>query len=532
VRKRGTTIARLRMLVGHVSSEKTADVLNQQGLGPVPDGTGPADSPDPGGAGAAPGDGKDASAPGAAPTEVDGGEKNADKQEQEGEEAKGHGRLPASAYTAAQHIAVSHENLCPGDQCPGCERGKVYELREPAPFLRIVGQAPLAAICWDLEQMRCGACGKVYTAKPPDEALGPKTSETATAMIGVLHYGSGMPFNRLDHLQHDLETPVPASTQWDAVNDGADTIRPAYKELERLAAQGFILHDDDTHMRTLAFMGKRRAALLKSGQLPDPDRTGLFTTGVVSIAKSDRAIALFFTGRKHAGENLTELLLQRDADLPPPILMSDALARNVPVGPPVLEANCLPHGRRKFVDEVANFPVEVRYVLEQLRLVFKVEKRCKKDKLSDDERLLVHQRESGPVMDHLQQWMRSQLDDKRVEPNSGLGKAMNYMLKNWDKLTLFLRVPGAPIDNNICERALKKAIRHRNNSLFYRSERGAYVGDMYMSIIHTAELHGVNAFHYLTTLLRHPTAIAENPADWLPWNYRDALERLNVANAA
>ena len=114
------------------------------------------------------------------------------------------------------------------------------------------------------------------------------------------------------------------------------------------------------------------------------------------------------------------------------------------------------------------------------------------------------------------------MTDKLVEPNSSLGKAIRYMLKHWDKLTLFLRQAGAPLDNNLCERVLKRAILHRKNSLFYRSSHGAQVGDMYMSLIHTCELCQVNPFDYLTALHRNPDASAADPDAWLPWNYQDA----------
>ena len=93
------------------------------------------------------------------------------------------------------------------------------------------------------------------------------------------------------------------------------------------------------------------------------------------------------------------------------------------------------------------------------------------------------------------------------------------MLKHWPALTLFLREPGAPLDNNVCERALKKAILHRKNSLFYRTVHGAFVGDLYMSLIPTAELTGVAPFPYLVALMRHPKEVAEAPESWLPWNY-------------
>jgi len=128
-------------------------------------------------------------------------------------------------------------------------------------------------------------------------------------------------------------------------------------------------------------------------------------------------------------------------------------------------------------------------------------------------------------MDGLHQWMETQLTEKTVEPNSGLGRAINYMLRHWRPLTLFLREPGAPLDNNLVERSLKKAILHRKNSLFYKTVHGAEVGDLYMTLIYTCELNHVNPFDYLTELLRHVEELAANAADWMPWTYRATLER-------
>lgn len=127
---------------------------------------------------------------------------------------------------------------------------------------------------------------------------------------------------------------------------------------------------------------------------------------------------------------------------------------------------------------------------------------------------------------------RTHTDEHRTEPNSGLGKAIQYMLRHWMPLTLFLRVAGAPLDNNVAERALKKAILHRENSLFYKTLHGAEVGDLYMSLIHTCELNGVNSFDYLTELQRHSSELRRAPADWMPWNYRATLARMRPAAAA
>ena len=135
-------------------------------------------------------------------------------------------------------------------------------------------------------------------------------------------------------------------------------------------------------------------------------------------------------------------------------------------------------------------------------------------------------------MKNLKEWMEAQLAEHKVEPNSGLGKAIQYMLRHWMPLTLFLREAGAPVDNNLVERALKKAILHRKNSLFYKTEKGAEVGDLFMSLIHTCELNGVHSFDYLTELLRHAEELKRRPSEWMPWNYRDTLEQMATAAAA
>jgi transposase len=193
------------------------------------------------------------------------------------------------------------------------------------------------------------------------------------------------------------------------------------------------------------------------------------------------------------------------------------------VGFQVLLANCLAHGRRHFVDVAGSFPDECIFAIETLRDVFRNDAVAKEQELSPEARLAYHQVHSGPIMDKLRAWMQAQFDEKRVEPNSGLGKAIKYMFNHWEALTLFLRKAGAPLENNLCERALKMAIRHRTNSLFYKTENGARVGDIFMTLIHTCALAKKNAFHYLTQLLKHAPEVARNPRDWLPWTYEATL---------
>jgi transposase len=282
------------------------------------------------------------------------------------------------------------------------------------------------------------------------------------------------------------------------------------------------VHNDDTTMKILAMMPARGPT--EECVEEKSERTGVFTSGIVST-REERRIALFFTGRKHAGENLAEVLSQRVSELGPPIQMCDALSRNPPKEFHVILANCIAHGRRKFVEVAENFPEECRYVLEQLREVYKNDALAREQEMSPEQRLHFHQVESGPRMKDLEAWFKKQFAERKVEPNSDLGGAILYMQKYWDKLTLFLRQAGAPLDNNIVERALKMAILHRKNAMFYKTQNGARVGDLFMSLIYTCQLCGTNAFDYLTELQRHRRELFQKPSEWMPWNYRNRLER-------
>lgn len=461
------------------------------------------------------------------------------RNEKKKEKAKGHGRNGSEDYPAARRVAVPHTVMKAGDRCPECLRGKVYTEREPKVLIRFTASVPVDATVYEAEKLRCNACGQIFDAPLPAEAAKPKYDETVGAMIAVLRYGSGLPMNRIEVLQESFGIPLPASTQWEIVDRMTEAISPAYEELIQQGACGQVIHNDDTGMKILAL------CKLRQQQKPDEEdeddheafaynksRNGSFTSGF--ICKVDqRSIALFFTGEHHAGENMETLLEKRKQDLAPPIQMCDGLKRNLPRSFSVILSNCLAHGRRHFIDVAEDFPEECRFVIETLAEVFANEEIALERKMTPAERLLFHQNKSKPVMDNLKQWLDEQFVQKKVEPNSGLGTAITYMLNRWKQLTLFLEVEGAPLHNNVCERALKKAVLHRKNSLFYKSFRGAYVGDALMSLIHTCNLSKVNPFEYLVALQLHRQQLKNHPEQWMPWNYRATLgegERASPAN--
>jgi transposase len=438
------------------------------------------------------------------------------RTETSGNQTPGHGRNGARAYRGAEKAEVAHQSLQSGHRCPDCGRGNVYEQKEPKALVRIRGQAPLAATVYELERLRCNACGQIFTAPEP-EGIGPeKYDETTGAAIGQMKYGSGIPFYRLEQLEELMGIPLPASTQWEIVEEAAEVMKPAQEELIRQAADSEVLHNDDTSMRVLRL--EREAS---------DERTGVFTSNILAITADNHKIALYFTGPKHAGENMADVLKQR-ASKSPPIQMCDALSRNTPkaIGIEILPSNCMAHGRRQFTEIAPNFPSECRYVLEALGEVYYNDATARERTLAAEDRLRLHQTQSGPVMERLHAWLEAQFAEKKTEPNSGLGKAITYLLRHWKGLTAFLRHAGAPLDNNICEQALKRAVLHRKNALFYKTLNGAQVGDLFMSLIHTCRLCGANSFEYLTELQRHARELAARPSEWMPWNYRETLGRL------
>ena len=302
----------------------------------------------------------------------------------------------------------------------------------------------------------------------------------------------------------------------------ADLVEFVFKTLWCCAAQAYLLHHDDTKAR-LRYLPTTCRTNEVDKHTPDKDRKGRYTTGIVAKYQ-DQTIVLFQTGRRHAGENLGRLLDDRDPVQGPPLVMCDALSRNIPTNHPIRLCNCNTHARRQFVDIVDIFPAQCTHIIEVMRDIYKNDALTKEQNLSAAQRLVYHQEHSKPLMADLREWLQQQLEDKLVESNSSLGDAIKYMLRHWPALTMFLQVEGAPLDNNIVERALKMVVLHRKNAYFYRTPRGAHVGDIFMSIIATCAHAGVNPMEYLVALQKNATRVRAAPDQWLPWNFHLALK--------
>jgi transposase len=433
----------------------------------------------------------------------------------------GTGRLGAAAYAGAARVECRHDELAVGQRCPVCGQGNLYAL--PAGVeIRIDGNALLSAMHYELEKLRCSACGEIFTAGLPEGVGDEKYSAQARAVLAVSRYYLGVPGYRLQGYQAMLGVPMPDATQWEQIEGVGDCAYKVFAQMEREAAQGEVIFQDDTAVRILSLIKENReffAVAQAQGVAKPKERTGMHTMAL-AVQVGEHPAILYYSSRRHAGENLQGLLDKRQAGLAQPLTMSDALASNEVADESMLiRCHCLAHGRRKFSDLEAGFPQACQVVLEVIRQVFDHDEQAHKDQLSPEARLAYHQGQSQPLMDALKGWLDKQIDDHLVEPNSALGKAIGYMRTHWETLTRFLSVPGAPLDNNVAERLLKLFIRQRKNSLFYKNPHSAYIASVLTSLIATCIYAGVNAVEYLVALQEHWHEVFADPAAWLPWAY-------------
>jgi transposase len=420
---------------------------------------------------------------------------------------RGHGRRSSSDYSGAVRVRCTDPQRQAGDRC-ACG-GRLYDTNEPAIFLRFTGQPLVGATQYEQSVLRCSSCQQRFTAPLPEGIPAEKYDATADVAMVMAKYAAGLPFHRLAEMQQAWGVPLSESVQWERCEAVADALLPVYLHLRMLAAQAEVLISDDTRVQILSCEqeNQQRAA---------DERQGLHTTGLVaSNSAAPQAMVLYVSGRKHAGENVGELLRSRSAELAPPLQVGDALAANWSHPIPVIAVKCLAHARRQFTDIEDLFPEECRQVRDALAAVYRYEAETKT--MTPAQRLAHHQRYSAPVMEQLRGWIDEQFQQRKVEPNSALGKALAYLQRHWEGLTQFLRYGRAPLDSNAVERALKRVVLHRKNALFFRTEHGAAVGDILMSVIETCRANGVRAWEYLVKVVRNRRAVREDPAGWLPW---------------
>jgi transposase len=340
-------------------------------------------------------------------------------------------------------------------------------------------------------------------------------SAQARAVLAVSRYDLGVPGYRWQGSQAMLGVPVPDATPWDQSEVGGDGASKVLAQMEREAAPGALIFQDDTAVRILAVRKENRGSLAMAqaqGLSTPHERTGMYTTAL-AVQIGEHTAMLYYSSRRHAGENLQGLLDKREAGLATPLAMSEALASNaVADASRLIRCHCLAHGRRTCSDLEDVLPQECQRVLAVVKQVFDHDEQAREAQLSLSERLAYPQRLRGPLMEGRHPWLAKQVDDRLVEPNSAVGTAIAYLQGHWDTLPRFLHCEGAPLDNNLAERALKLLIRQRKNSLFFQHEQSAYVASVLTSLIAPCLYAGVNAVEYLVALQDHRAEVFADAA--------------------
>jgi transposase len=253
----------------------------------------------------------------------------------------GHGQRGHKSWKNAVVVSHAHTTFSAGGPCPKCPDGKLYIFKEPAVWVRIIGQPPLTVEVNQLERLRCNPCGELFTAKPPEELVrNPKSTPEARATAAIIKYQAATPFNRFAEIEKNFGCPIPRTRIWMLCQELADSVRPVVNALIVIAAQGHLVQNDDTRVRILQLMKENKTAKNAGVEL---DRVGMYTTAVVSKV-GEHKIVLFFSSRKHAGENLDQILALRNPDLPPPTQVCDASSMNTTPGKDKTEiAGCHDH---------------------------------------------------------------------------------------------------------------------------------------------------------------------------------------------
>jgi transposase len=433
-----------------------------------------------------------------------------------GGQRAGTGRLGADVYEGAERVECRHEALAVGQRCPVCGQGRLAQL-PPGGESRLDGNALLRAIRYELEQLRCAACGQILPARLLDDAGEAQSRPRARAGLAVSRDFRGLPFYRIASSQ--ALGGCRCRRQRSGTRSSRSPTVPPWCLRIWSAAQGELISQDDTSVRRLSRIDEnlqRPAAAEARGLLQPTERPGMHTTALV-VKGGARTIMLYDSGRNHAGENRKALLEQREAGREKPLVRSDALASKTAHDAEVSQGHCLAHGRRKSRDLEDVFPAECAVVLEGLKQGYAHDEEARAKQMSPPERLAYHQCLSGPIMDGLQQWLERQFDARQVEPHSRLGQALSSMLGPWKTLTRFLTLPGAPLDTNLVERVRKRFIRQRQNALGSRTEHSAYIARVLTRLMATCLQAGVHALDYLVALQEHRTAVCADPAAWLPW---------------
>jgi transposase len=401
-----------------------------------------------------------------------------------------------------------------GDRCHCCGVGKYYPGKDRKQ-IEFSGGPIITAKRHIKKTLRCNCCGDMKMAIKRIVRWSP---EARSAL--VIHKIYGNPWNRMERIQKLFGTPLAASTMYDQGKiiweEAAQFIVPV---LFNTVAESPLWQTDDTGMKILSVMQANKL-------LPESEQRACHTTVICGLFEEFKVV-LYITANRYCRENWGPLLERRKSDSKV-IIATDASSQSLPKGDELkraIPAVCLGgHGRRKFKDIEKDYPEECDYFLKLISDLYQKEHACKGK--SDLERLEYHKKHSTPIIKAIYAKIAELFKNKTVEPNSTLGKAMQYWLNHKEGLTAFLRVAGAPIDNNWAERALRIMAIYRKTSLFFKTMHSALVMNDLFTLVATCEENGINAFMYLNWIQVNWKQVQATPHLFLPWHFKNETEAI------
>ena len=444
---------------------------------------------------------------------------------------KTNGRNGRDDYPGAKTQKVDHQCYKDGDTCPECGRAQLRE-GEPAVAYEWQGHAPLTLKVYLLQRFLCNWCRASFTASLPDEAQVKTVDDSddeaadksrrcnanagANTIVAMMRYVYGVPNYRLATIQGRRGLPLPESTQWHMIHQVYLAGIHIFDRMIHHSAGGDLFKNDETPMAVSDLVLMLKASFSKAKRKST-------RTSVILSRTSEATIVLYFTGTALAGENLAWILDHRDPDDPTPKLMCDASKNNLcGVNDEIIVGNCWDHLRRKFYELWERGDDRISQVLSWIGKVYVVDAIAKTQELSDLDRLQLHQKKSEPWVAKIKQWLDKA--PEHVEENEALGDVVSYANRHWTEFTSFLRVAGMPLANIETEHAVRSPFaRHRKASGRYKTEHGALVGDIIMSLAATCEKVGEDAHHYLCAIQENRSNVYQEPDAWMPWNYRQTL---------
>jgi transposase len=402
---------------------------------------------------------------------------------------KGHGprEQPQLPIVEVKHVLAESARGCPA--CGG-ELMEMAGQQEVSEEITVV-ERQFVMVQHQREKYRCRCNGAVVTAPGPRKLIpGGRYSAAFAVEVAVSKYLDHLPLERQSRMMEREGLVVSSQVLWDQIDALAVHLEASYQELAARVLSSPVIHADETHWRLMAKSERKKY-------------------WVWCLSSEDTAFYRILDSRsKSAAKSLL-------GDYPGIVIADgygayEALAR---AGPGFTLAHCWAHARRKFVEVEQHYPQPVREVLELIGSLYAVERKVPRavgGELPAEAasrlalRAQLREESSRPLVEAIRQWAMSQ----RPLPQSGLGKAIHYLLGLWPGLTRFLEDPRIPLDNNAVERALRGVVVGRKNHYGSRSRRGCEVAALFYTLMESAKLCRIEPKRYL---LKAASAALEQP---------------------